>query len=167
MNLKRVLIIEIVLIVGFSILIVLFVELFPYLASSEQADHIGVFNQREFAQETVYLRTGQRTSSRFNYTTYDPAILVVDLEFQDWQTQGLLSLYCNGILIVTFEATPRNPDVQLTTVTFSGYDLVKPPPIRLGKTLVFAYGNEITLLSPEKSGYEGTFSYHITIRGSR
>ena len=167
MNLKKAFIVEIAAAVVVIVLVTVLVEVTPYLASSTQSDQIGVFNQREYAQETVTLQAGQRASSQFNYTSYDPAILVVDLKFQDWQTPGYLSLYCNGILIVSFDATPRNPDVQLTTVTFSGYDLVKPPPPKLGISLVFAYGNEIALLSPERNGYEGTFSYKISIRGSR
>ncbi len=44
--------------------------------------------KENYAQETVTLQSGQRASSRFNYTTYDPAILVVDLKFQDWQKSG-------------------------------------------------------------------------------
>ena len=54
-------------------------------------------------------------------------------------------------LLVTFEATPKNPYVELTTVTFSGYDLVKPPPSKLTVSFAFAYGNEISILSPEKT----------------
>ena len=70
-------------------------------------------------------------------------------------------------LIVSFDATPNNPYVELTTVTFSGFDLVKPPPSKLAISFQFAYGNEITILSPEENGYEGTFNYQISIRGSR
>jgi hypothetical protein len=165
-NLKKIFVIEIVVVVVVALLSVLLVEVTPYLAYSK-TDQIGVFNQREYAQENVTIRKGQRASSQFNYTTYDPAILVVDLAFQSWQTPGTLSLYCNGILIVSFEATPRNPTVQLTTVTFSGYDLVQPPPPKLGPSLVFAYGNEITVYSPQEGGFEGSFSYRIGIRGSR
>jgi hypothetical protein len=166
-NIKKLIIFEIAAVIVAVVLITLFVGITPYLASSGQNGQIGVFNQREYAKETVTLQPGQRASSRFNYTTYDPAILVVDLTFQDWQRPGTLSLYCNGILIVSFEATPSNPYVELTTVTFSGFDLVKPPPPKLAISFAFAYGNEISILSPEKNGYQGTFSYQISIRGSR
>ena len=70
-------------------------------------------------------------------------------------------------LLYTFDATPNNPYVELTTVTFSGFDLVKPPPSKLGISSQFAYGNEISFLSPQENGYEGTFNYQISIRGSR
>jgi hypothetical protein len=167
MNLKKLFVVEIAAVIVVIVLVTIFVGITPYLASSGQNGQIGVYNQRKYAEETVTLQSGQRASSRFNYTTYDPAILVVDLKFQDWQKPGYLSLYCNGILIVSFDATPNNPYVELTTVTFSGFDLVKPPPPKLGVSFVFAYGNEVTILSPEKTGYEGTFTYEISIRGSR
>ncbi len=159
--------IEIAIVIIVIVFVMVFVEITPYLAASSQTGQIGVFNQREYAKETVTLSPGQRASSKFNYTTYDPAILVVDLTFQDWQKAGTLSLYCNGIHIVSFEATPNNPYVELTTVTFSGYDLVKPPPPKLAISFAFAYGNEVSFVSPEGNGYQGTFTYQINIRGSR
>ena len=79
-------------------MVAVFVEITPFLATSNQTGQIGVFNQRVYAQKTVTLQSGQIASSRFNYTTYDPAILVVDLKFQDWQKSGNFSIYCNGIL---------------------------------------------------------------------
>jgi hypothetical protein len=149
------------------LLVVIFVQVTPYLAASKKTGQIGVYNQKLFAQNTVALQQGQRASSQFNYTTYDPAILVIDMKFQNWERPGYLSVYCNGILLVSFLSSPSNPNVQLTTVTFSGYDLVKPPAVRIGVSLVFAYGNEIAFLSPGNNGYEGTFTYEISIRGSR
>ncbi len=167
MNLKKLLIVEIASVIVVVVLIAVFVGVTPYLASSGQNGQIGVFNQREYIQKTTSIQPGQIASARFNYTTFDPAILVVELNFQDWQKTGKLSLYCNGILIDTFDVTPNNPYVKSTTVTFSGFDLVKPPSSRLGITYQFAYGNEITFLSPIETGYEGTFNYQISIRGSR
>ncbi len=167
MNLKRILLLEISVVIIVIIAVIAFIEITPYLVSSKQNNQIGVFNQRIYAQETVTLQPGARAASRFNYTTYDPAILVVDLNFQNWQRPGYLSVYCNGRLIVSFDATSKNPDVQITSVTFSGYDLVKPPPPKIGVSLIFAYGNEISFLSPENQGYAGTFSYQISVRGSR
>jgi hypothetical protein len=159
--------VEIGAVIVVIVLVTVFVGISPYLGSSGQNGQIGVYSQRWYAQDTVTLQQGQRASSQFNYTTYDPAILVVDLKFQDWQKPGYLSMYCNGILIETFDATPSNPYVKSTTVTFSGYDLVKPPSSRLGISYQFAYGNEISFLSPIENGYEGTFNYQISIRGSR
>ena len=160
-------VVEIAIVIVVVVFVLIFVEITPFLAASNQTGQIGVFNQRKYAQDTVTLVPGQRAGSQFNYTLYDPAILVVDLKFQDWQSPGLISMYCNGILVVTFEATPKNPYVELTTVTFSGYDLVKPPPSQFTGLFRFAYGNEISFLSPSENGYQGTFEYEINIRGSR
>jgi hypothetical protein len=167
LNLKKIFVVEFAVVIIVIVLAAVFVQVTPYLATATQTGQIEVFSQKEYAQDTVTLAPGQRVSSQFNYTTYDPAILVVDIEFQDWQRPGYLSLYCNGILIVTFDATPRNPYVELTTITFSGFDIVKPPPPKLPISFTFAYGNEIAFLSPEENGYQGTFSYQINIRGSR
>ena len=167
MNLKKLFVFEIVGVVVAIVLITVFVGITPYLSSSNGTGQIGVFNQKEFVSQTVTLQQGQRASSRFNYTTYDPAILVVDLKFQDWQKSGSLSMYCNGILVTTYNATPSDPDIESTTVTFSGFDLVKPPPPKIGMSSQFTYGNEISFLSPPENGYEGTFNYKISIRGSR
>ena len=167
MNLKKLIVFEIAAVIIAIVLIVVFVGITPYLSSSGQNGQIGVFSQRLYAQKTVTLQRGQIASSQFNYSTYDPAILVIELKFQDWQKPGYLSMYCNGILIDTFNATPINPNVKSTTVTFSGFDLVKPPSSILGVYYQFAYGNEISFLSPTENGYEGTFNYQISIRGSR
>ena len=167
MNLKKTITLEIASVVVVLVVVLILVQITPYLVSSSKTDQIGVFSQKEFGQNTVSLLAGHKTSCRFNYSTFDPAILVVDLAFQSWQTPGYLSLYCNGILIVTFEATPRNPDVQLTTITVSGYDLVKPH-YQLSQVFsTYTYGNEISFVSSVEGGYEGTFSYKISVRGSR
>jgi hypothetical protein len=169
LKLKKLIVIETSGVIVAIVLIAVFVGITPYLASSGQNGQIGVFNQREYARETVTLQSGQRASSQFNYSTYDPAILVVDLKFQNWQKPGPLSMYCNNILVATFDATPSNPNVELTAITFSGIDLVKPPSSKLLMSSYnpFPFGNEIYFLSPEENGFEGTFSYQISIRGSR
>ena len=167
MNLKKTFVAEIAIIILVIIIVAVFVEISPFLSASNQTGQIGVYNQRQFGQDTVTLGRGQRASSMFNYTTYDPAILVVDLTFKDWKNSGSLSLFCNGILLDTFEVAPGNPSLESTTVTFSGFDLVKPPQSKIAVSSVFAYGNEISFYSPQDNGYEGTFSYQVNIRGSR
>ncbi len=167
LQLKRLVTLEIIIVAIVLIAVLVFVGVTPYLASSRESDKIGVFNQKEYVQNTVSLIPGEKSSCRFNYSTFDPAILVVNLAFQSWKTPGHLALYCNGILVVTIEATPRNPNVQLTTVTVSGYDLVKPQYQLSSLFSTYTYGNEITFASTTDEGYEGIFSYTINIRGSR
>ncbi len=164
---KKTITLEITLVVVILVVVLIIVQFTPYLASSSQNDKVGVFNQKPYVQNTVSLLAGQKASCRFNYSSFDPAILVIDLTFESWLTPGYLSLYCNGVLIVTIEATPRNPDVQLTTVTVSGYDLVKPHYQLTGLLTTYTYGNEISFLSTVNNGYEGIFGYKISIRGSR
>jgi hypothetical protein len=167
LNLKKLFAVEIAIVLTVVVVVVAFVEIVPYLSASNQNGQIGVYNQRLYAQKTATLQSGQIVSSRFNYSSYDPAILVVDMKFQNWQKSGNFSIYCNGILIDTFYASPSDPNVKSTTVTFSGYDLVKSPSASLGIIYQFEYGNEITFVSPTQNGYEGTFDYQISIRGSR
>src|SRR5512136_1133798 len=126
LQLKRLVTLEIILVVIVLMAVLFFVGVTPYLTSSKESDKIGVFNQKEYVQNTVSLVAGQKASCRFNYSTFDPAILVIDLAFQSWTIPGQLAVYCNGILVVTIVAVPVNPNVQLTTVTVSGYDLVRP-----------------------------------------
>ncbi len=162
MNTKKLFAIEIASAVLVLTVILVIVEVTPYLSSSQANAQIGMYNEKVFAKGLVPLALGQTASAQFNYSTYDPAILVIDLAFQDWQIPGDLSLYCNGRLIATIHATPNNPTVRLTTISVSGWDWVKPPSINS-----FTYGNEVTFVSEPETGFEGTFTYQIDIRGSR
>ena len=162
MKLKGLFAFEIAAVAIVLVVIMVFVEVTPYLASSKPDSQIGVYNQKEFAKGNVTLAAGQTTSAQFNYSTYDPAILVVDLSFQSWQTPGLLSVYCNGRIIATINATQDYPQLRLNAISVSGWDWVKPP-----SPNSFTYGNEITFVSEPENGFEGAFSYQIDIRGSR
>ncbi len=162
MKLKRLFALEIALAAISLAVILVVVEVIPYLASANQNSQIGMYNQREFAKGVVTLAKGQTASAQFNYSTFDPAILVVDIAFQSWRNSGRLSLYCNGILMAEMQATPDNPTMRFSTISFSGRDWVKPPSV-----YSFTYGNEVAFVSDPESGYEGDFSYQISIRGSR
>jgi hypothetical protein len=162
LKLKKLFAIEIASVIVVLVIIMFFVEVTPYLVSSKPNAQIGVYNQKEFAKDIVTLASGQTASAQFNYSTYDPAILIIDLTFQNWQTPGYLSLYCNGRIIATVYASTANPEIHFTTISVSGWDWVKPP-----STNSFTYGNEVTFSSEPQNGYEGTFSYQISIRGSR
>jgi hypothetical protein len=162
LKLKHLLALEIVAIALVTIAITLVIEISPYLISSKQSDSIDVYSQKLFASGVATLSMGENLSSQFNYSTYDPAILSVDISFQNWEKQGYLLAYCNGRLMAKIEATPANVDVHLTTISVSGSDWVKTPP--LNST---AYLNKVTFSSPSGEGYTGTFSYQISIRGSR
>lgn len=162
MNLRKIVTIEITVIVVVIAIVLLVVEGTPYFVSSSSNSSIGVYNQKEFAKGTETLGAGQTASAQFNYSSFDPAILVIDLTFQNWQNPGRLSMYCNGRNIATIFATPDNPTVRLTMISTSGWDWVKPPSINS-----YTYGNEVSFVSETENGYAGTFSYQIDIRGSK
>ena len=162
MKLRKLFAVEIASAAVILVVILIVLEVVPYLASASQNSRVEMYNQREFAKGAVTLSRGQIASAQFNYSTYDPAILVVDLTFQNWQTPGRLSLYCNGIIIAHILASPDNPTVRFSTISLSGWDWVKPPSIN-----AFTYGNEVTFVSDPENGFEGDFSYQISIRGSR
>ncbi len=167
MNLKKLAVVEIASLVVVLLVVLAIVQISPYLTSSARGDQIGVFNQRQYAQNTVSMLSGEKTSCRFYYSSFDPAILIVDLTFHSWQAPGRLSLYCNGVPVVTIEATPKNRNVQLTTVTVSGYELVEPQNQMSFQFKNYVYANEIVFASTPQNGYEGIFTYKISIRGSR
>jgi hypothetical protein len=167
LRLKKLITLEIAFVVVMLVVVLIGVQFTPSLVSQNRDDKINVFSQKEYSQNTVSLFGSEKTSCRFNYSTFDPAILVIDLTFHSWQNPGYLSLYCNDILVVTIEATPRNPNVQLTTVTVSGYDLIKPHQQLSYIFNNYVFENEISFVSTIENGYEGIFSYKVSIRGSR
>jgi len=162
LKLKKLFIVEIASVIVVLVLVLVFVEFTPYLASASQNDSVGMYNEKIFATGNVTLAMGGSAGAQFNYSTYDPAILVIDLAFQTWDNSGFFSLYCNGRRIAAFQATPQNPTMRLTTISVSGWDWVKPPSINS-----YTYGNEVQFNSESLDGYAGSFEYTISIRGSR
>jgi hypothetical protein len=162
LNLRKLLIVEIVMVVVGVIAVLILVEVSPYLISATPNSQINVYSQKEFANTTLTLERGDSGSVRFNYTTYDPAILILDLEFEKWTSVGDLSVFINGDPITTINAPPGNTQLDLTVLSFSGRDWVKSPSIN-----TYTYGNEITFISDLTRGYAGTLNCKISIRGSR
>jgi len=158
---KKLLLFEVITIIIIVCIALVFVEGVPSFVSSSQAS-IGVYNQREYAKGVVTLGNGEIASAQFNYSSFDPAILVIDLSFKNWQTTGSLTILCNGRNIATILASPDYPTTRLTTISVSGWDWVKPPSINS-----FTYGNEVTFQSEPQNGFGGTFNYQISIRGSK
>jgi hypothetical protein len=84
------------------------------------------------------------------------------LNFKTWQSRGNLTISVNDQVFATISPDPEKPQITLTAVSFSGEDLVKP-------YAVYSrfFSNEINFSSKPNEGYSGTFSYRISIRGSR
>ncbi len=143
--------------------VIVFVGLTPYLSSSQKNRAVGVYNERVFDEGNLTLIRGKTVQSAlFNYTTFDPAILVLDLNFQTWQSQGNLTISVNDQVLANIKPSPENPQITLNAVSFSGEDLVKPHEVYSR-----FFSNEISFSSKANEGYSGTFSYKISIRGSR
>ncbi len=125
--------------------------------------------QKTFAEGSATLSVGQSVSAWFNYSSFDPPILIFDLTFQSWQTPGPLSIYCNGLRIATLEASPDNPHIVFTVIAVSGVDLVKTRAdlIYPAPPNAYTYGNEIAFTPNPGNGYQGSFNYQISLRGSR
>jgi hypothetical protein len=161
LKLKKLFVIEIAAIVVVIAVLLLLVEVSPFLASSKPNSSVAVYDQKEFAKSVATLTRGQRATVAFNYSTYDPSILVLNILFQSWKTPGNLSIYCNVKLLTTIFATPEKSQITLNVVSLSGLDWVDSPNLTSPNAI-----NRIIFVSDE-NGYEGTFSYELYIRGSR
>lgn len=160
MKLRKLVFVEIILLVMAMLLILASMEIAPFLKSSKLKSSIGLYQEREYARGNVTLEVGGRSSVRFIYTSYDPAILIVDITFLTWKTTGYLTLRCNNRVFASVFAEPENSQLSVIVVSVSGREWVEPPSSMFGI-------NEITFESESVDGYEGTLIYKISIRGSR
>jgi hypothetical protein len=160
LKLKRLLIVEITFLLAVLLLVVAFVEIAPFLRPSRLSYSIGLYREREYAKGNATLALGGLSTVQFTYTSYDPAILTVDVTFFTWESSGYLTLRCNSRIFATVFASPQNPHSSFIVVTFSGREWVEPPSSMFGL-------NVISFESELENGYEGVFGYRISIRGSR
>lgn len=163
MELKKIIMIEVIVVAIVLVGVMAFVGIIPYLASSQQSRSIGVYNEKVFDEGNVTIDRGETIPSEtFNYTSFDPAILVLDLDFQTWKAPGNLTISVNGFNFATISPDPETPHISLNSVSFSGKDLVKPYSVKSILSI-----NQVDFSSKADEGYAGTFSYRISIRGSR
>ena len=163
MKLRKLMLVEVTVVAIVLIIVMIFVEFTPYLVSSAQDESIGVYQGKEFRKGTATIAKGQSVRvDYFNYSTFDPAILVVNMEFQTWQSPGTLTIAVNGKVFASIVATPEKPKIDVNVISVSGADWVEP-------TSIYSpvFGNAISFTSEKGKGYEGNFSYQIVIRGSR
>jgi hypothetical protein len=160
MKLKKLIVIEISILVVVLFLILAFVEIAPYLGASKQKDTIGLYSEREFARGRTTLAVGETIAVNFTYPSYDPAILTLDITFLFGKSPGYLTLRCNHRIFASIFVTQENTNLSFVGVSFSGRDWVEPPSSMFGL-------NEIAFESDSNNGYAGTLSYKISSRGSR
>ncbi len=168
MKLKQAVLAEMLTAVLILVVILVVVGGIPGLGSSEQNASVSMYQEKTYVKGNMTLEKGASASARFNYTTYDPAILVVDIDFNSWQSNGNLTLYCNGRAFASIIAAPDRPHVTINAISVSGADWIQPLSASwptIGS--FFAYGNELAFKSSLNDGYAGSFDYKIDIRGSR
>ena len=160
MKLKGLFLIEIVVLVGIALFSIIYFWSAPYLGSSDQYQSIPAYSQKSEPIRYLSLDKGSLAIVRFNYTSYDPSIIVLDLSFDSIIQPGKFEIFCNYKLVTTVNVKPETPRVSLNLVSFSGLDWVEP------MTAMFGI-NDLVFESNELDGYVGSLSYQITFRGSR
>jgi len=160
MKLKGLFLIEIVVLLGIAIFFISYFWFNPYLGSSEEYQSIPVYSQKSEPIRYLSLDQGSTAVLRFNYTSYDPSVIVLDLSIDSIEHPGKFDIFCNYKLVTTVNVTPETQRMTINLVSFSGLDWVEP------MTAMFGL-NDLVFESNEVGGYVGTLSYQITFRGSR
>lgn len=141
----------------------------PYLESSKQDKLLRLFDEQSFPEQTTAVEQGQMICGVFNYSGYEPPILVIDMTFQDCKTSGFITIYLNGRWVTSIYVTPENKRISPTAVSCAGMDWVEP---RESTAVYFLSEpedgfNVVYFISEPEDGYEGTFSYRFRLRGSQ
>jgi hypothetical protein len=159
-KLKRLFAIEIALIIGILACALAFLLLTPNLGSSQLYGSMDAFTQRSDPIHYISIIKDQPGIVRFNYTSYDPSIIVLDLYVDSIDHPGDFDVFCNYKHVAKVSMTPETEKVTLNLVSFSGLDWVEP------MTSMFGL-NDLVFESSDPNGFIGTIAYQITFRGSR
>jgi hypothetical protein len=155
LKIKKLFIYEIIAIAVLLSVATFAIVLNPLLESQKTNQAIGLFNQVAYPEQETTIQRGLDAYADFNYSSYEPAILRIDLSCQESQTNGYLTVYCNGRFVAYAYLSPESP-VSIVGVSIAGVDLAKPNDY-----------NNIQFTSESQDGFEGTFFYQIKLRGSR
>jgi len=169
LNLKKVVAVEIALLLAALVAGMYIIIINPYLESSKQDLPLRLFNEQSFPEQTTTLERGQIIYGDFNYSGYKPPILLIDMTFQDCKTNGYITVYLNERFVARIYVTPENKRISSTAVSCAGIDWVRP---REATAVYFLSEpedgyNVVYFLSEPEDGYEGTFSYRFRLRGSQ
>ena len=143
--------------------IVVAIEVNPTLSGSSQTAPIGAFNGKIYSTDTVAIGRGQSFSAAFDYQSYEPAILVIDVQCSDIQNAGVLSIICNGRYVGSIQVSPDKPTGALSAISVCGSEWVKPP----SAYSTVAFTNQVIVSSDYDTGFEGTVKYQISLKGSQ
>ena len=156
MKLGKLIVIEIALVVILLFAALNLIAYSPFLVSSSQDPGIGLLKEIVFPPQNVTLLRDQVTNILFNYSSYEPAILIMDINYLNWETSGYITIFLNGRFVGNIQSLPDTKQKSLAVVSCSGIDWVRPNE-----------SNFIMFLSEYDLGYEGTFTCSVKLRGSR
>ncbi len=142
------------------VMLVALVNLTSYLGASNSNHEVGLYVEKEYALGSLTIVPGERKYIWFNYSSYEPTILLLELSFKSWKTSGYLDVRCNNNPVRTIFATPENPNISLVVVSTSGSEWIEPQSSMFGL-------NEVIFESALENGFEGLLSYQIRLRGAR
>ena len=162
MKLGKLFVAELAVVTVVLIVVVVLVEVNPSLAVSSQSTPIGAFKTKVYAADTVIITKGDAFSTQFDYSSYEPAILNIDVTATNIQTPGYLSFTCNGRYVGSVYVSPENIHASISAITLSGSEWIKPP-----SAYSNAFSNQIIFSSDSDQGFVGTFDYQINLKGSR
>jgi hypothetical protein len=162
LKLRKLFVTELAIVIVVLTVIIVVVEVNPALAGASQSAPIGAFNSKIYASDAVTVLKGDTASASFDYSSFEPAILVVNLHFSDVQSAGSLTVVCNDRYVGTINVSPSNPDASISAVSVSGSEWIKPP-----SAYSNSFSNQIVFVSDSDVGCVGTFGYQIILKGSR
>jgi hypothetical protein len=119
-----------------------------------------MYNSKLHLKGTLSLTSGGFAIIPFEYSSYDPAIIVLEVAVLNCENPGNFTLYCNYRNIASAWANSETPPLTLNLISVAGSDWIEPRSAMFGL-------NELLFESNAQNGYSGKLSYQITIRGSR
>jgi len=159
-KLRRLVFLEVIFFVAVLISLVIILQIIPFLQPSKENTSIGLYNTKFYPKTPITITSGSSITLPFEYSSYDPAIIILELSFQTCDEPGYLKVYCNYRNIASIFVSTEAPPVVINLISVSGSDWVEPPTAMLGR-------NELLFESEPPNGYTGSFTYQITLRGSR
>jgi len=106
------------------------------------------------------MTNGASITLPFNYSSFDPAIIILELAIQTCETPGYLSIYCNYRNVASIFIDSQTQPITFNLISVAGIDWAEIPTAMFGR-------NELLFESEAPNGYEGSLTYQITLKGSR
>lgn len=160
MKLKKIIFLEIISLVFILLLAIVAFDLIPSLKPSDENSSIDMYTSKSHLKGTLSLTLGGFAIIPFEYSSYDPAIIILEISFLNCKNPGTLTLHLNYRNIASVLVNSDSPPLTLNLISVAGSDWIEPLSAMFGL-------NELLLESNDQNGYSGNLSYQITIRGSR